>query len=58
MGDGTPEVVDATTGCASEKNCTLVQKLCRRAVRNVCGEEIGVLGTEPLNEMFARHVVN
>lgn len=58
MGDGTPEVVDATTGRASEKNCTLVQELCRRAVQNVWGEEIGVLGTELLNEIFARRIVN
>ena len=58
MGDGTPEVVDATTGCALEKNCTLVQKLCRRAVRNDCGGEIGVLGTELLNEIFACRIVS
>ena len=58
MGDGVLEVVHASTGCALKNNRALVQKLCLLVTRDVYGEEISVLGTESLDEMFARQVVS
>ena len=58
MGYGIFEVVHTPTGRAFEKNCALVQELCCWATRDVCGEEIGVLGTEPLSETFVCSIVS
>ena len=57
MKDGVFEVVHAPAGYALEKNCAFVKKLCCWAIRSVRGEKIGVLGTEPLSEMFVCSVV-
>jgi hypothetical protein len=38
-------------------NSALVRKLFCWAIQDVCGKEIGVLGTKSLNETFALHVV-
>ena len=58
MEDSVLEAVHAPVGHASRSNRVLVQKICRRAIQDVCRKEAGALGTEPLNEMFACSAVS
>ena len=58
MGYGISEVVHTPTRSAFENNCALVQDLRRWAILDVYGKEIGVLRTEPLNEILAHRVVS
>jgi len=51
-------VIHAPTCRMPENNCRLVQKLLCRPVRGVCRKEVGVLRTDPLNEIFARTVTS